>query len=62
MPHTDAELGALRCCAERGRPYGSPTWIEQTAERLDLESSLQATGRPPDPGSPPTEYGGLFGP
>jgi hypothetical protein len=62
MPHTEAELGALRCCAERGRPYGSPAWGEQTAERLGLESTLHATGRPPDQGSPATEYAGVFGP
>jgi putative transposase len=61
-PHTEAELSALRCSVERGRPYGSPTGVERTAERLGLESSLHPTGRPTDPGSPPSEYGGLFAP
>ena len=29
---TGAELDALRRCAERGRPYGSGPWVEQTAQ------------------------------
>ena len=45
-PHTDAELSALRRSVERGSPYGSTGWVERTAERLGLESSLNRPGRP----------------
>jgi len=46
MPHTEAELVALRNSVERGAPYGSPEWMERTAKRLGLESSLNGSGRP----------------
>jgi REP element-mobilizing transposase RayT len=36
-------------CAERGRPYGSAGWVEQTAERLGLGSWLRPPGRPRKP-------------
>lgn len=44
---TGAEIDAVRQCTERGRPYGSGTWIEQTAKHLGLESTLRSRGRPP---------------
>ena len=44
---TGAEIDALRSCAERGRPYGSAPWVEQTAQRLGLEFTLRSRGRPP---------------
>lgn len=43
---TTAELEALRKCVNRGAPYGSPAWVEQTAERLGLQSTIRARGRP----------------
>ena len=46
LPQTEAELEALRRSVERGAPYGSTTWVEQTADRLGLESSLHPSGRP----------------
>src|SRR5438105_6026606 len=46
VPQTEPELAALRRSAERGTPYGSPPWIERTANHLGLESSLHDPGRP----------------
>jgi putative transposase len=45
-PMRAAELDAVRRCVERGRPYGSERWIQSTAVRLGLESSLHPRGRP----------------
>ena len=41
-----AELVALHCCLQRGRPYGSRPWQARTARRLGLGSSLRPRGRP----------------
>lgn len=43
---TEAELATLRRCVQRGRPYGSDTWIKRTATRLGLASTLRPRGRP----------------
>ncbi|MBX3418483.1 MAG: hypothetical protein KF851_12835 [Pirellulaceae bacterium] len=43
---TDAELQAIRTSAQRGSPFGDDRWIESTAKRLNLESSLRPRGRP----------------
>ena len=43
---TGAEIDALRRCAERGRPYGSGPWIEQTAKQIGLQFTLRSRGRP----------------
>jgi putative transposase len=40
------ELEALRRCVDRGTPYGSPAWVEKTAQRLGLQSTLHPRGRP----------------
>ncbi len=42
----DGELVRLRLSAERGTPFGSEGWTRESAERLGLESSLGARGRP----------------
>jgi putative transposase len=41
------ELNALRNCVQRGRPFGSATWLANTVERHDLQATLRARGRPP---------------
>jgi putative transposase len=46
-PQSEAELGALRKCIERGMPFGNKSWQQATAERLGLEASLNPRGRPP---------------
>lgn len=43
---TPAELEALERCLKRGTPYGDPGWVQRTAKRLGLESSLRPRGRP----------------
>jgi hypothetical protein len=40
------ELEALQTAVQRGRPFGSATWQAITAEKLGLESTFQARGRP----------------
>ena len=45
-PQTEAEVGAIRRCVARGRPYGSEDWVFRTAKKLGLESSLRPPHRP----------------
>ena len=45
-PLTAGELDALRRSVRRGQPYGSDRWVQRTAGRLGLESSLRPPGRP----------------
>ena len=49
QPQTAAELESLRRCVVRGQPFGSSSWIEQTAKQLGLESTLRTRGRPRKP-------------
>ncbi len=43
---TEAEVAALRCCVNRGRPSGDPNWVTDTAKRLGLEGTIRPRGRP----------------
>jgi len=45
-PLTDAELDAVRKCCAKNRPFGSPGWQRNMAEKLGLQSSLRERGRP----------------
>jgi len=45
-PQTEVELAAIRECVQRGRPYGSESWQNETAQRLGLQSTLKSRGRP----------------
>ena len=38
------ELGALRRCVQRGRPYGRTEWQKEIAKRLGLESAYRPAG------------------
>ena len=49
-PQTEAELAALRTCARRGQPFCDRAWVQATAFRLDLGSTLRPRGRPPQRG------------
>lgn len=49
QPETAAELEALRCSVQRGRPFGSESWMVRVAKRLGLESTLRPRGRPKGP-------------
>lgn len=40
------ELEALRNCIKRGRPLGSAGWVDRTAAKMGLTSSLRGPGRP----------------
>jgi len=41
-----AQLQALRTSVQRGRPWGNPEWVLETAERLGLGFTLRNPGRP----------------
>ena len=43
---TEAELEAVRRSVRRGCPYGDAAWVQRTAKRLGLESTLRLQGRP----------------
>jgi putative transposase len=45
-PQTDAEVEAIRRAVLRGQPFGSTAWVQQTARRLVLDSTLRAPHRP----------------
>ena len=40
------ELEALRCSAQRGRPFGGEVWVVRMVKRLGLESMLRPWGWP----------------
>lgn len=40
------ELEAIQTSLKRGRPLGTPQWIDRTADRLDLTHTLRREGRP----------------
>jgi putative transposase len=42
----DGQLARLRRSVDRGAPFGSEAWATGAADRLGLESSLRARGRP----------------
>ena len=46
QPLTGAELAALRRSTERGQPFGSRRWREETANRLGLAATLRSRRRP----------------
>lgn len=46
QPETEAELQSLRHSVARGAPYGSESWILNTASALDIQSTLRPRGRP----------------
>ena len=45
-PLNQKELDAVRWSIKRGSPFGQENWIESTARRLGLESTLRPRGRP----------------
>jgi len=45
-PQPESHLEALRISVQRGRPFGSAPWQAITAEKLGLESTFHARGRP----------------
>jgi putative transposase len=47
------ELDHIRVSIERGRPYGSDTWVTRTVAELGLQHTVRSEGRPRKPDSPP---------
>jgi len=45
-PLSEQELEAVRRCIKRGAPLGDANWVQRTARRLGLESTLRPRGRP----------------
>ena len=43
---TDKELKAIRKCVQRGSPFGSEKWVQETAKKQGLELTLRSRGRP----------------
>ena len=43
---TQKELEAIRACVQRGRPLGEGRWVDRTAAKMGLTSSLRGPGRP----------------
>ncbi len=46
QPDGTIELASLRRSVNRGTPWGEPNWVDRTANRLGLESTLRPRGRP----------------
>jgi putative transposase len=49
QPRTEGEVEAIQRAIRRGAPLGSPTWVEATAQRLGLASTLRPRRRPKQP-------------
>jgi putative transposase len=45
-PQSVAEQDAIQRCVVRGTPYGSESWVNQSAARLQLKHTLRPRGRP----------------
>jgi len=43
---TDAAIQDVQRCVQRGRPFGSNSWVDVTAKHLDLTYTLHPRGRP----------------
>ena len=41
-----APLASLRTSVQRGRPFGTEAWVDATARRLKITSTLNGIGRP----------------
>lgn len=44
--HEDNKLEKIRHSIKRGNPYGSESWIKETAKKSNLISTLIPRGRP----------------
>lgn len=45
-PLSERELQSVRWSIKGGSPFGEENWVESTARRLGLESTLRSRGRP----------------
>jgi len=46
ISQTDEELRLLRYSVNKGKPYGSETWVNKIINRFNLVSTLRGSGRP----------------
>lgn len=46
LPDKDDELKTLRTSVNKGKPYGSSTWVDTMVEKYNLETTLRSVGRP----------------
>ena len=45
-PLTGSELESLRTAVNKGKPYGSDTWIDKIVKKYELEGTMRERGRP----------------
>lgn len=45
-PEIEAELQALRCSVQRGRPFGGDRWTKRVTAAMNLQSTFRPRGRP----------------
>jgi len=45
----ERETDAIRTSIERGRPFGSASWVDKMADAMGLGFTLRPRGRPPNP-------------
>jgi putative transposase len=45
-PLTDRELAAVRQSVQRGRPFGTPAWLQSVIKQFRLETTVRPRGRP----------------
>lgn len=45
-PQTAREVDAIRVAAQRGRPFGSPSWQARVIDQFSLTATTQPRGRP----------------
>jgi putative transposase len=55
VPLTANELDRVRLSIERGRPFGSDEWVNQTVTELGLEHTVRSEGRPRKASQTPAE-------
>lgn len=45
-PQTNTEVESLRNSVNKGKPYGSDSWVDKMIDRFDLKATLRNPGRP----------------
>ena len=45
-PQTDSEMEVLRYSVNKGKPYGTETWVSRIIKKFDLVATLRNPGRP----------------
>ena len=45
-PQTNTEVETLRCSVNKGKPYGSDSWVNKMIVKFSLGATLRNPGRP----------------